>query len=164
MPRLRDWGFASLRGMDQYQPVRDLSLDETGKFLSAHRFGRMAVVLAEEPQIFPVNYATHPGETPSGVIYIRSEPGDKLFAAVAGKRVAFEVDEVRADGATSVIAYGRGRLADSRQELDLVDTLGLVPWVATYKPDVIAIDLDRLSGREFAFGPQPDGTFMEPTA
>lgn len=90
----------------------------------------MAITLAEEPHIFPVNYATHPGSTRSGVIYIRSAPGDKLFAAAVGKRVAFEVDEVLKDSATSVIAYGNARLVEARHELELLEALKLVPWVA----------------------------------
>lgn len=143
------------------QSVRDLSLEEAGAFLKNHQFGRMAITLAEEPQIFPVNYATHPGSTRSGVIYIRSAPGDKLFAAAVGKRVAFEVDEVLKDSATSVIAYGNARLVEARHELELLETLKLVPWVATYKPDALAIDVSHLSGRQFLLGKESEGYLIE---
>lgn len=147
--------------MDSDSPVRELTHVESNAFLAAHKFGRLAVVLADEPQIIPVNYVAHEVEENSGTIYIRSSQGDKLFAASASHRVAFEVDFVNDDGATSVIAYGTARIVSERDEADLVDTLGLVPWIATHKPNIIAIDVDRVSGRQFVFGPEPDGTHIE---
>jgi len=141
------------------EPVRELTAAEAQDFLEGNRFGRLAVVLADEPQIVPVNYATDGG----GVLYIRSAPGDKLFAAATGRRVAFEVDRIEAAGATSVIVHGAARVVTDSAELARVDSLGLLPWVATYKPEVIAIDVDRVSGRRFVFGPEPDGTFVEPS-
>lgn len=150
--------------MSDQDSARHLSVDAAREFLARHRFGRMAIVLADEPHIFPVNFVLDAERDDHTVLYIRSAPGDKLFAAAANKRVAFEVDEVRDAGATSVIAYGSARVATTEEELERVAALGLTPWIATYKPEVIAVDVIDLSGREFIFGPEPDEGLMEPTA
>ncbi|HWL59279.1 MAG TPA: hypothetical protein VNQ48_00140 [Microbacteriaceae bacterium] len=44
-----------------------------------------------------------------------------------------------------------------------VDSLGVLPWVVTYKPEVIAIDVGRVSGRRFVFDPEPHATLAEPS-
>lgn len=143
-------------------PVRELPAAEVRDFLGRNRFGRLAVVLADEPQIVPVNYAAQRSGDDE-ILYIRSAPGDKLFAAATQRRVAFEVDEIGETGAISVIVHGTARIVTDVAELELVDGLGLLPWVATYKPEVIAIDVDRMSGRQFVFGPEPDAADIEPS-
>lgn len=143
-------------------PVRELSIAEATAFLSRHTFGRLAICLTEEPHIVPVNYATPVGQPRPEALYIRTAPGDKLFAAAVNKRVAFEVDEVADTGATSVIAYGHARIVDDAGELARVTSLGLTPWVATYKTHYVAIDIRHISGRQFQFGPEPDGVYLEP--
>lgn len=132
-------------------------MEESSSFLERHDFGRIAVVVNDRLYIFPVNYAFHMSSNPLGTIYIRSAPGDKLFAATLGNPVAFEVDEVQDSGAESVVVYGPSGIVQDSEESAVVDSIGLTPWVATYKAEIIAIDIDEVSGRKFIFGPQPDG-------
>src|SRR5690625_7088308 len=65
-----------------------------------------------------------------------------ILAAAIGLPVALEVDEVEESSAKSAIIYGSGRAVSQRYELDRVESLGLTAWIADWKPDVIAIDVD----------------------
>ena len=144
--------------MSDDQIMEILTQDESIDFLDAPRLGRLVTVIAGEPYIFPVNYALHRDGTGLGTLYIRTAPGDKLFAATVTRSAAFEVDELTESGARSVIARGRTRVVEHHDELDFVDTVGLVPWIATWKPTVIAVDLVSITGRRFRFGlPQQTG-------
>lgn len=126
--------------------VVELTSDESLQILRRHRFGRLAAVIAEEPYLFPVTFAID-GDT----VYIRTAEGTKLFAAVLGNPVAFEVDDVGAVGAECAIARGTLRVVDTTRELETVDRLGLHPHVPTQKDHVIAIDVTEVTGRRFSF-------------
>lgn len=148
--------------MSENKPVVVLSDEQCRTFLSERRFGRLAMVLAGEPEIVPVNYVWHAGDG-HGRLYIRSAPGDKLYAAAANLPVAFEVDEVTDGvGATSVIAHGIARIVEHQDEKKLVDTLDLHPWVTTWKASTIAIDLRKITGRSFDFTARRQGPPTEP--
>ena len=137
--------------MDDDQIMEILTPEESLDFLDAPRLGRLVTVIAGELNIFPVNYVLlRTGEGP-GTLYVRTAPGDKLFAATVTKSAVFEVDELTHDGACSVIARGTTRVVEQADELERVDTAGLVPWIRTWKPTVIAIDLTRVTGRRFHF-------------
>lgn len=153
--------------MSDEQPVKHLSERECYAFLTPRRFGRMATAFAKEPQIFPVNYVLDmdpEGTASNPILYIRSAPGDKLLAAATHQPVAFEVDDIRTSSATSVVVAGTARIVSSDAEEARVDELGLQPWIATLKTEVIAIDVTGITGREFTFGPEPDVASIEPTA
>lgn len=130
-----------------------LTDEESLSFLAAPRLGRLVTVIAGEPYIFPVNYALHDTGTGLGTLYIRTAPGDKLFAATVTKTAAFEVDELTDTGACSVIARGTTRIVENAAEKAAVDASGLVPWIGSWKPTIIAVDIERISGRRFIFGP-----------
>jgi len=70
--------------------------------LEAHNLGRLAVVVAGAPRIFPINYAV--GE---GAIVFRTQPGAKL-AHGPGSAVCFEIDayEETSGSGWSVMAVG----------------------------------------------------------
>lgn len=136
--------------------MQSLTNEESLEFLDAPRLGRLVTVIAGEPYIFPVNYALDASGTGLGTLYIRTAPGDKLFAATVTRVAAFEVDEIAESGACSVIARGTTRIVEGADELAKVDASGLVPWIAAWKPTVIAVDLHRISGRRFLFGPAPE--------
>lgn len=142
--------------------IRQLSDEEAHTFLAKQRIGRMAVVLADEPHIAPVNYVyADPEGSDAPILYIRSAPGDKLFAAAANKKVAFEVDEIREKDATSVIVYGHARIVETAEEKEHAEQAGLQSWIASYKSELIAIDISDISGRSFIFGEEPDSTLIE---
>lgn len=136
---------------NEEKAVTELSSEQAQAFLDNHTFGRIALTIADKPQLFPVNYVAEPG-----TIYLRTAPGDKLFAAATSHAAAFEVDEVHEGGATSVIAHGSARIVDTAAELVHIDELGLRPYIATWKPNAIAVDVELLSGRAFEFGPEPE--------
>lgn len=139
--------------MQDHEAMQRLTNEESLEFLDAPRLGRLVTVIAGEPYIFPVNYALDTDGPELGTLYIRTAPGDKLFAATVTRVAAFEVDEITESGARSVIARGRTRVVEDAAELAKVDAAGLVPWIAAWKPTVIAVDLYRISGRRFLFGP-----------
>ena len=64
--------------------------DECLQLLATRGFGRLAVVVQDQPLIFPVNYALDR----SSVVF-RTDEGTKLYAAV-GRPVAFEIDDADA--------------------------------------------------------------------
>lgn len=137
--------------------ITELEPGHSWELLSSAGYGRLAVVIAGAPEIFPVNFvAKHPS------IYVRTAEGTKLFGAVVGHPVALEIDQVDSTGAWSVVAKGTPREVTARAEADVVDELGLEPWVATVKRHLIAIDVTAVSGRRFEFGAEVEHT-SEPT-
>src|SRR5690625_7808954 len=84
-----------------------------------------------------------------------------ILAADIGLPVALEIDEVEESSAKSAIIYGNGRAVSQRYELDRVESLGLTAWIADWKPEVIAIEVDRVAGRRFDLGPGPDSLLPE---
>jgi hypothetical protein len=62
--------------------------------------------------------------------------------------VAFEVDELEAEHATSVILPGRARRLEEDEE-HRAENVPLRPWVATPKWNVVEIEVTEISGRGF---------------
>jgi hypothetical protein len=62
--------------------------------------------------------------------------------------VAFEVDEIVDEQATSVIVRGRARRLEEDEE-HRAENVPLRPWVATEKWNVVEIDVTEISGRRF---------------
>lgn len=142
-------------------PITELTVEETIAFLQGKDFGRLAVSLDGKPDIFPINFAVHANSNDDVVAYIRTSPGNKLFATATGSYLALETDHIDGNIATSAVVYGTGRRVEHHKELSLVDTLDLEAWVAVQKPEVIAIDINHISGRRFVLGPSPDTTITE---
>ena len=69
-----------------------LSEQECWLLLEAAHVGRLAVSIAERPEIFPINYVvTGDDASGRGVVFLTA-PGSKLAGAVLGRSVAFEID------------------------------------------------------------------------
>ena len=124
-------------------PVSHLSTPDAWEFLHRHHLGRLGYVLGGEVSIVPVNYGVSDGR-----LYIRTAPGSKLLAVVLDHPVAFEVDEVGPDRATSVVVRGRAVLLDDSQA-HVVDDIRLHSWLATPKHEVVAIHVTAITGRSF---------------
>ena len=89
--------------------------------------GRLAVSIANHPDIFPINFVVD-----HGTVVFRTAEGTKLAAAVLGEAVAFEVDgyDAAAGEAWSVVIKGRAIEIERMQDLfDALD-LPLFPWHA----------------------------------
>jgi nitroimidazol reductase NimA-like FMN-containing flavoprotein (pyridoxamine 5'-phosphate oxidase superfamily) len=107
--------------------------------------GRLAVVVDDRPEIFPVNYLVD-----HGTVVFQTAAGVKLNAAV-DRPVAFEIDgyDASTGEAWSVVIKGIGReVTDLYEVLDAVG-LPLETWHAGPKPRIVRIEADTVTGRRF---------------
>lgn len=133
------------------EPVTILSDKESWDLLGTAALGRLVTSFADEPEIFPVNYVVQ-GHT----VLFRTAEGTKLFSAVGNRTVIFEADDHDATQGWSVIVRGRARLLKTDADIAEADRAGLYPWIATAKPNYVRITPNDVTGRRFAFGPEPD--------
>ena len=108
--------------------------------------GRLAVVVAGRPDIYPVNYLVHEDQ-----VIFKTAEGSKLASVMTHHEVAFEIDgyDEATNEAWSVVVVGMARVLSREADLDLADTLPLFPWNLDPKHHYVAIDADSLSGRRF---------------
>ena len=135
------------RCMDE--PITRLSTEQCWDFLRRHELGRLAYHLADEVHIVPINYAVD--RDPVGgrrSLLFRTAEGSKLLGVVMNADVAFEVDELEGEHATSVILRGRARRLEEDEE-HRAENVPLRPWVATPKWNVVEIEATEISGRGF---------------
>ena len=130
--------------MSEHSPVIALTEDTCWQLLHDEEFGRLAFHLADEVHLVPVNYAVDARHR----IVFRTAEGSKLLGLTMDADVAFEIDRISDDEATSVVLRGRARQLEG-DEVDETDQLPLRPWVDTAKFNVIAIEVDEISGRHF---------------
>jgi nitroimidazol reductase NimA-like FMN-containing flavoprotein (pyridoxamine 5'-phosphate oxidase superfamily) len=131
------------------EPITRLSTEECWEFLHHHEFGRLAHHLADEVHIAPVNYAVdHDPATGRRSLLFRTAEGSKLLGIVMNPDVAFEVDEIVGEHATSIVMRGRARRLEEDEE-HRAENLPLRPWVATSKYNVVEVDVTEISGRHF---------------
>ncbi len=115
------------------------------QLLSEHNLGRLAVVISNQPLIFPVNY-TLDGDA----VVFRTDPGNKLRGAI-GNAVAFEVDSGEAKGhqvgAWSVLMIGRAELVDPGSEGRRMARLEVGPWNPGVRECWVRIRPGAVTGR-----------------
>jgi hypothetical protein len=108
--------------------------------------GRLAVAVADRPDIFPINFLVD-----HATIVFRTAEGSKLAAVVTSPVVAFEADgyEPEAGEAWSVVVTGRAQ--EIKRLHDLVETASfpLFPWQAGPKHRFVRIVPEGISGRRF---------------
>ncbi|RYB88399.1 pyridoxamine 5'-phosphate oxidase family protein [Nocardioides glacieisoli] len=130
-------------------PITRMSHEQCWEFLRRHELGRMAYHLADEVHIVPINYAVdHDPVSGDHSLLFRTAEGSKLLGVVMNADVAFEVDEVDGEHATSVVLRGRGRRLEEDEE-HRAENVPLHPWVATPKWNVVEIEVTEISGRAF---------------
>jgi uncharacterized protein len=132
-------------------PITELDPAQCWEHLRANTFGRLAVSVGDEIDIFPINYVVD-GES----LVFRTAPGTKLVEVTIAQSVAFEIDGVNADDAWSVVVKGHAARLELQSEIDAADELPLVPWIPTLKYTYVRISPTSTSGREFMRGPEPD--------
>jgi nitroimidazol reductase NimA-like FMN-containing flavoprotein (pyridoxamine 5'-phosphate oxidase superfamily) len=127
-----------------------LELDECWRLIETTKVGRLAVSIANHPDIFPVNHVVD-----ERTIIFRTAEGTKLAAALLGTAVAFEIDgwDDEAGSAWSVVV--KGHAVELERLLDVLhaEELPLYPWNGSYKPRFVKIEADEISGRRFAVVP-----------
>jgi len=132
-------------------PVHVLDDEECWELLISSSFGRLALSIAGEPDIYPVNFVAADRR-----LVFRTAEGTKLLELTVNNKVAFETDGIGRDEAWSVVARGRARVLEHQAEIDAADQLPLRPLVPTLKYIYVEIIPETVSGRRFQLGPEPE--------
>jgi len=133
--------------MDERQQATEiLSESECWDLLDHTAVGRLAVDIAGQPDIFPINFVVDK----SGIVF-RSAAGTKLAGAVLNRLVAFEIDgyEPGDRSAWSVVVKGQARPIERMQEMFDAEDLPLFPWLAWDKPNFVRIEPTVVTGRRY---------------
>lgn len=120
-----------------------LSTPQCWELLAAHGFGRLAFHLAGEVHLVPVNYLAEGGR-----LLLRTAEGSKLLGVHMNPDVAFEIDQVSAPHAWSVVLRGRARVLDGA-DYEHASALVPTPWAGAGREEIISIDPVELTGRRF---------------
>ena len=137
------------------EPLTVLGPEDCWALLSGQEVGRLAVAVAGQPDIFPLNFAVV-----DRTIVFRTGEGTKLLAVVIGPAVAFEVDgyDAGAGIAWSVVVKGTAEEVPTYEQLEDL-AFPVFPWSATPKGRFVRIRPVEITGRRFtvvaARQPQP---------
>ena len=132
-------------------PITVLDRDEAWKLLKGQSLGRLAVSVAGQPDIFPVNFRADDSS-----IVFRTAPGSKLLEVTINATVAFETDGYDTDEAWSVVVKGAASVLEKQAEIFAAEAIGLRSWIPTVKPVFVRIVPTDVTGRRFEFGPEPE--------
>jgi nitroimidazol reductase NimA-like FMN-containing flavoprotein (pyridoxamine 5'-phosphate oxidase superfamily) len=137
--------------IDSSNPIEILDEERSWELLLSTSLGRLAVSVAGEPEIFPVNFVAADDR-----LLFRTAEGTKLAGVSVNSRVAFEIDGVEQDEAWSVVVKGTARVLDKRSEIEAAEELSLHPLIPTLKFNYVEITPNEISGRRFLVGPEPE--------
>lgn len=126
--------------------VEELSEQTCWELLRRNEVGRLAVLVDNHPEIFPLNYAVDQGS-----IVLRSAEGTKTAAALTGGHVALETDGAETDRSVAWSVVVKGQMERITQTSELVDTVTLpvLPWQAGPKGIFLRIVPSEVTGRRF---------------
>lgn len=133
------------------EPVDTLSEDESWALLEGANFGRLAVSVSNQPEIFPINFYAD-GRS----ILFRTAEGTKLLELTINSAVAFESDSHTDAQAWSVIVKGHAAPLERQEEVYAAEQLPLTPWIPTLKYIYVRITPTEITGRRFDRGPEPE--------
>jgi uncharacterized protein len=116
------------------------------ELMRSNEVGRLAVSIADHPDIFPVNYIVD-----RGTVVFRTAEGTKLAAAVLGRAVAFEIDGYDPDSGEAWSVVIKGAAVEIERMQDVFDALDLplFPWHSGPKHRFVRIEPHDVSGRRF---------------
>jgi hypothetical protein len=114
--------------------------------LDQEEVGRLAVSVAGDVDIFPINYIVA-----DRTIVFRTAEGSKLTELAANSRVALEIDGYEPDSgeAWSVVLKGMAQLLDRFSDIYPAEELPLFPWNASPKQWFVRVRPVRVTGRRF---------------
>ncbi len=117
------------------------------ELLKAHEVGRLAMTMAGECEIFPMNYVVY-----DGTVLVRTAEGTKLASLSAAMPVAFEIDgyDPASNEAWSVVLKGRAEVLQRLEEIYAAEDLPLFPWNIAPKHWFVRLHPRRLEGRRFS--------------
>jgi nitroimidazol reductase NimA-like FMN-containing flavoprotein (pyridoxamine 5'-phosphate oxidase superfamily) len=126
--------------------VETLGPRDSWALLGSAKVGRLAVVVAGRPEIFPVNHVVD-----HGTVVFRTAPGTKLAAIRGATPVAFEADGLDLDTgvAWSVILKGHAVRVTGRNLVLEAAALPIFPWHDEPKNWFVRVEADEISGRRF---------------
>ena len=130
--------------------VTELTPEACWDLLRSDQFGRLAVTVGGEPEIFPINYAVQ-----DGTLVFRTAQGTKLAALTVNDVVAMEIDGFDQKSGWSVVVKGQAHPAEWGADFEDAAAAGVHPWVATRKNVFVRIVPRFVTGRSFVFGPDP---------
>jgi nitroimidazol reductase NimA-like FMN-containing flavoprotein (pyridoxamine 5'-phosphate oxidase superfamily) len=135
-----------MESVDERTGMTILAPEECWRLVHEAEVGRLAVSIADHPDVFPVNHIVD-----GTAVLFRSQAGTKLAAAVCGRAVAFEVDgyDSWTGDAWSVVVKGRAEEVRHLDDLERAESLPLFPWNAFPKPFWVRIVPDAVTGRRF---------------
>jgi len=115
--------------------------------------GRVGFSDGDEPTVLPVNFVLDTDVSPPAIVFC-STVGSKLAAAVAGRRLAFQVDgiEPTSHGGWSVLLRGWAEVVEDPRELERLRRLPLRPWWPPARDRWVRIPAERVSGRRLGQG------------
>ena len=131
---------------DMRTGMTNLEGDVCWSLLRSSEVGRLAVAIADQPDIFPINFVVD-----HGTVVFRTAEGTKLAAAVLGRGVAFEVDgfDRQLGEAWSVVVKGKATELHQMIEIFEATDLPLFPWLTSPKPRFVRIVPESVTGRSF---------------
>jgi hypothetical protein len=120
-----------------------LSREECMQLIGQAPLGRLAVVVAGQPLVFPVNFTLD-----GNAIVFRTDRGTKLHGARNGA-VAFECDGIDRQYHTgwSVLVLATADEVRAPADIDRLHRLPLGPWLPGPKPVWIRLRIRSISGR-----------------
>ena len=126
--------------------VLNLEHHECWAMLRNVSVGRLAVLVAGRPDIFPINYTVD-----GGTLVFRTSEGTKLSGASEDAAVAVEADGVDPDTglAWSVVVKGTAAVVTGTEQVLDTTQLFLFPWQAGKKDVFVRITPDTVTGRRF---------------
>jgi uncharacterized protein len=127
----------------------DIPEEECRDLLASSVLGRVAVVVAGRPEIFPVN---HVYDRSSDSVLFPTNPRTKLHAALDWSWTAFEVDGVDPDGAGgwSVLVVGRAEELTDPDAIARVVVRRQALWRAGDQVRWLRIVPSKITGRRIS--------------
>lgn len=131
--------------MDAHPTTERLDTATCLALLREAPFGRLAVIINNRPEIFPVNHAVDRAS-----VVFRTGNGSKLHGAL-GQPVAFEVDGTDPDTGLAWSVVVAGHAHEVQQLHDVLEAMELpvTPWESGAKPHFVRIEPGEISGRRF---------------
>lgn len=140
----------SMTSNDIVPAAEILDPQECWRLLGEASVGRLAVIVDDHPDVFPVNY-----KVDNGSLVFRTGTGTKRNALDAGTPVAVEADSVSAERGTawSVVVKGRAELETPAQQISEAVRSALFPWQGIGKDNLVRIVPESVTGRRFTLTP-----------
>ena len=121
-----------------------LDAKDCWEHLRSTTVGRLAVIVDDAPEIFPVNFTVE-----HSALVIRTGDGTKIDAMRSHPRVAFEIDGVDEETAFSVVVKGDAKEITAPDDLRSTVSLDVSPLQPGTKNHFVRILAEEVTGRSF---------------